>query len=334
MEAGPTDNTVTLVIPLFNEEEVLPSLIDEIQSFRARRPEITDVILIDDGSTDATARQARDLTDGLPGFMLVRFSRNFGHQLAVTAGLHMVRTDAAVILDADLQDPLEVVGRMIDKWREGYDVVYGVRRVRGGVTLLERLTARLYYRFFKRFTDVDAPLDAGDFRLVSRSVMDAYAKLNEQQPYVRGLVSWLGFNQVGIEYDRQSRAAGRSKYPWRRRMQLALDGIASFSGKPLRYAVRIGIAVSALSAVGLIWVVLVKYAFGTAITGWSSLIFVAFFFGGLQLFFLGVVGSYVARVYDEVKGRPRYIIRDTWRSGRRGDHRSAETGSGSEKLRG
>ncbi len=161
--------------------------------------------------------------------------------------------------------------------------------------------------------------------------MDAYACLDERQPYVRGLVSWLGFNQVGIEYDRPPRVAGRSKYPWRRRLQLALDGIASFSGKPLRYAVRIGIAISALSAVGLIWVLLVKYVFGTAITGWSSLIFVAFFFGGLQLFFLGVVGSYVARVYDEVKGRPSYVIRDTWISGE--NREQPRPGAGGEASR-
>ena len=203
---------------------------------------------------------------------------------------------------------------MIARWREGYDVVYGVRREREGDDLLKRTTARLFYRFFQRITDIDAPLDAGDFRLVSRPVLDAYRRMEEQQPYVRGLIAWLGFNQIGVEYVRPARAAGKSKYPIRKAFQLALDGIASFSSRPLRYAVRIGVAVAMLSVLGLIWVLLAKYVFHNTIPGWTSIIFVAFFFGGLQLFFLGVVGSYLARVYDEVKGRPRYIIRERWTS--------------------
>lgn len=305
---------VALIIPLYNEEEVVPALIREVERFRAGRPEVTHVILVDDGSIDRTFPMLRDLIGDAAGYTIVRFSRNFGHQLAVTAGLEMCSSDAAVILDADLQDPLDVAGQFIDKWREGYDVVYGIRRTRGGMTTMEKWTARAYYRFFRRFTDVDAPVDAGDFRLVSRRVMDAYRQLGEQQPYVRGLVAWLGFNQTGVEYDRPERAAGASKYPWRRRIQLAVDGIASFSARPLRYAVRVGLLLSLGSMLGLVWVLLTKYVFHTAITGWASLIFVGFFFGGLQLFFLGIVGSYLARVYDEVKARPRYVIQDRWTS--------------------
>lgn len=306
--------SVALIIPLFNEEDMVPMLIQELEAFRQERPDVTDVILIDDGSRDGTFALVQQLTQNLPGYTVIRFSRNFGHQLAVTAGMNMCRNQAAVILDADLQDPLPVAGEMIDKWREGYDVVYGIRREREGFSFAERWTARLFYRFFRSFTDVDAPLDAGDFRLVSRRVMDAYAKLGEQQPYVRGLIAWLGFNQTGIGYDRPDRLAGTSKYPMRKRFQLALDGIASFSTRPLRYAVRLGLLISFGSILGLVWVVLTKYVFGTAITGWASLIFAAFFFGGLQLFFLGIVGSYLARVYDEVKGRPRYVIQEAWHS--------------------
>ncbi|PIQ62507.1 MAG: glycosyltransferase [Bacteroidetes bacterium CG12_big_fil_rev_8_21_14_0_65_60_17] len=306
----PDKASVALVVPLYNEEALTHILVREIETFRRDRPEIQEILLIDDGSRDDTFRNLVALTDGLDGYVLVRFSRNFGHQLAVTAGLDLVTANAAVIMDADLQDPLEVAGRMIDTWREGYDVVYGIRRERGGMSFTERWTARVFYRVFRRFSGIDAPLDAGDFRLVSRRVMDAWKDLSEQQPYVRGLIAWLGFNQTGIEYDRPARVAGTSKYPMVKRLQLALDGLASFSAQPLRLAVRLGLLVSAGSVFGLLWVLVTKYVLGTAITGWASLIFVGFFFGGVQLFFLGVVGSYVARVYDEVKGRPRYVVQE------------------------
>ncbi|MFT4603550.1 MAG: glycosyltransferase involved in cell wall biosynthesis [Rhodothermales bacterium] len=311
----PAQESVSLVIPLFNEEVMVPELVRQIELFRQGRPEVQQVVFVDDGSSDQTARVARDLVSGLEGYVLIRFSRNFGHQLAVTAGMHFATKDAAVILDADLQDPLPVVGEMIDKWRQGFDVVYGVRRQRDGDSFLQRATASVFYRVFRRMSEVDAPLDTGDFRLVSRAVLDAYRELTEQQPYVRGLISWLGFNQTGVEYDRAPRAGGSSKYAWRDRMRLALDGIASFSGRPLKLAVRIGLGVSLLSVIGLVWVLIAKLTTNTTVPGWSSILFVGFFFGGLQIFFLGVVGSYLARVYDEVKGRPRYVVRDVWRHG-------------------
>ncbi|MEQ9104278.1 MAG: glycosyltransferase family 2 protein [Rhodothermales bacterium] len=317
MESG-DNGTISLIIPLFNEEDMIPVLIREIEAFRAARAALgdaVDVLLVDDGSRDGTFARVQERVAALEGYTVIRFSRNFGHQLAVTAGLELCRADAAIILDADLQDPLDVAGAMIDRWKEGYDVVYGIRRARVGMTFMERWTARWFYRFFRSFTAVDAPVDAGDFRLVSRRVMDAYARLGEQQPYVRGLIAWLGFNQTGIEYDRPGRAAGTSKYPMRKRLQLAMDGVASFSTQPLKYAVRLGLLIALGSVAGLIWVLLTKYVFGTAITGWASLIFAAFFFGGLQLFFLGIVGSYLARVYEEVKGRPRYVVQDSWMSG-------------------
>jgi len=306
--------TLALVVPLFNERDVLPALVREIESFRAGRPMVDQVILVDDGSTDRTADIARALADERPGYVLIRLSRNFGHQLAVTAGLHFVTSDAAVVLDADLQDPLYVIDRMVERWKDGFDVVHGIRRTRKADSLLQRLTAGVYYRLFRRITGVDAPVDAGDFRLMSRAVLDAYRGLEEQQPYVRGLVAWLGFNQTGVEYDRPPRAAGRSKYAWRDRFRLGMDGLASFSGRPLRYAVRLGVAVSMLAFAGLLWVLVQKLFLGGTVPGWASLTFLGFFFGGVQLFFLGVVGSYLARVYEEVKGRPRYVIREAWRS--------------------
>ena len=306
---------ICLIIPLFNEAEVVPELIQSLEAFRSSRTESIEVMLIDDGSSDKTPDLVRDLTGALPGYQLIRFSRNFGHQKAVSAGINMCRSDAAVIMDADLQDPLEVAGQMIDRWKEGYDVVYGVRESRSDVSAAQRVTAHWFYRIFRSLSDVDAPVDTGDFRLISRPVIEAFNNLGEQQPYVRGLISWLGFKQTGITYRRPGRIAGKTKYPMRRRFKLAVDGITSFSSKPLKMAVNLGLFISAGSVLGLIWVVLTKYVLGTAITGWASLIFAAFFFGGLQLLFLGIVGMYVARVYDEVKGRPRYIISDVWTSG-------------------
>lgn len=307
--------TVALIIPLYNEEAMFPVLFDEIVQYRMEHPEVVQVVFIDDGSQDRTAELVRDRTANRSGYVLIRFSRNFGHQLAITAGMEFVDTDAAVIMDADLQDPLWVVTEMIQKWRdEGYDVVYGIRKQREGETLFKRGLTHTFYRFFHRMANVKAPVDAGDFRLVSRRVLDAFRRMQEQQPYVRGLVAWLGFNQTGIEYTRPARAAGETKYPLRKLLQLAIDGITSFSDRPLRYAVRIGLLVSFMSVLGLVWVVVQKYVIGIEITGWASLIFVAFFFGGLQLFFLGVVGAYLARVYEEVKARPRYVVQELWRS--------------------
>jgi dolichol-phosphate mannosyltransferase len=306
---------VALIIPLYNEEAVLPLLIDELEVYRAAHPEITQVVFIDDGSHDRTAALVRDLTADKPGYVLIRFSRNFGHQLAVTAGMEFVETDAAVIMDADLQDPLHVVTTMIEKWRAGYDVVYGIRTRRDGETLFKRTATKLFYRLFRHLSDTDAPLDSGDFRLVSRRVLEAFSQMQEQQPYVRGLVSWIGFNQTGVEYARPPRAAGETKYPFRKLLRLATDGIFSFSDRPLRYAVRIGMGVATLSMLGLVWVLIDKLTGGVQVPGWASIAFALFFFGGLQLFFLGVVGAYLARVYDEVKARPRYIVRDVWAAG-------------------
>lgn len=306
--------TVALIIPLYNEEEVFPLLFKELETYRAEHSDVVQVVFVDDGSSDRTGALVRQMTAGREGYVLLQFSRNFGHQLAVTAGMAFVKTDAAVILDADLQDPLWVVTEMMEQWRAGYDVVYGVRKERQGETAFKKGAASLFYRFFRRISETDVPLDAGDFRLVSRSVLDAYQQLQEQQPYVRGLISWLGFNQTGVEYVRKARAAGKTKYPFRKSLRLAIDGILSFSDKPMRYAARLGFLVSAGSVVGLLYVLFRKYIAEATVPGWASLTFAIFFFGGLQLFFLGVVGAYLARVYEEVKARPRYVVRDVWAS--------------------
>lgn len=306
--------SVAFVIPLYNEEDVLPLLVEALETYRGAHPEITRVIFVNDGSRDRTGPLVQQLTAGKPGYTLLSLSRNFGHQLAITAGLSLVEEDAAVILDADLQDPLNVVTEMIARWKEGYDVVYGIRRTRDGETWVKKTATRIFYRFFRWFTDFDMPLDTGDFRLVSRSVLDAYNRIQEQQPFVRGLIAWLGFNQIGIVYDRPARAAGRTKYPYRRLWHLATTGLTSFSDKPLRLAVRLGLFTALLSFGGLIWVLLQKLVFGVGVIGWASIVFVGFFFGGVQLFFLGIVGTYLSRVYEEVKARPRFIVQHEWHS--------------------
>lgn len=307
--------SLALVIPVYNEAAMLPELVSAIEAYRRARPWLGQVILVDDGSTDGSADLARNLCEGRQGYEVVVFSRNFGHQVAVTAGLDLADADAVVVMDADLQDPLDVIDTMVERWREGYDVVYGIREAREGETRFKRWTATLFYRLFRWTTDLELPVDAGDFRLVTRRVISAYRRIAEQQPFVRGLISWLGFNQIGIPYVRARRAAGSTKYTVRRMMRLAMNSITSFSDKPLRVAVRLGLLISAGSLVGgAVWAILAKVVLRTAITGWASLLVVIVFFGGVQLFFLGLVGLYLARVYEEVKGRPRYVLRGIWRS--------------------
>jgi dolichol-phosphate mannosyltransferase len=307
-------DTVALVFPVYNEAAVIPLLLPAVAAFRETYPEVTQVVFVDDGSEDDTVRLLQEGTEGQPGYWIVRFSRNFGHQLAITAGLSAVETDAAVILDADLQDPLAVVVEMMAKWREGYDVVYAVRERREGEPGYKRLAAAAFYRFFRWMADIEMPLDTGDFRLVSRRVIDAYNRIGEQQPFVRGIVSWLGFNQVGIAYVRAARAAGTSKYTLAKLARLALSGLTSFSDKPLRLAIRLGIGVALLAVVGLLASFGLALVKGAGVTLNGALLFVAFFFGGVQLLFLGIVGMYLLRVYEAVKGRPRYVVESAWRS--------------------
>ncbi|MDZ4700735.1 MAG: glycosyltransferase family 2 protein [Rhodothermales bacterium] len=318
MTTAPADTasrqTLALVIPVFNEEAVVPLLLAEIAAFRATRPDVTQVVFIDDGSEDATVRLLQEGIAGLPGYWIVRFSRNFGHQLAITAGLGVVDADAAVILDADLQDPLHVVDEMMVRWREGFDVVYAIRSRRDGESGYKRWTAALFYRIFRWIADLEMPLDTGDFRLVSRKVIDVYNKIGEQQPFVRGIISWVGFNQIGVSYVRAPRAAGSSKYSLGNMLRFALSGLTSFSDKPLRIVIRLGIGVAVLAVLGLLFAVGLALAGEGGITLGTALIFVGFFFGGVQLLFLGVVGIYLLRVYEAVKGRPRYIVDSHWRS--------------------
>ena len=307
--------TLALIFPVYNEVEVLPALLDAVSSFRAERPFVRQVIFVDDGSTDDSVALIKGRVNEDEGVEVISLSRNFGHQLAITAGIAGVRTDAAVILDADLQDPLYVVDEMIARWREGRDVVYGIRVKRKGEPFYKRMAAAAFYRFFRWMADVEMPLDTGDFRLISRPVIDAFNAIDDPQPFVRGIIAWLGYEQVGVPYVREPRAAGTSKYTLGKLIGLALSGLTSFSEKPLRLATRFGLFTAVLSLAGLAGYLTTALLTSTEISANTALVFMGFFFGGVQLLFLGIIGIYLIRVYGEVKSRPRYVIASKWHSG-------------------
>jgi dolichol-phosphate mannosyltransferase len=270
-----------------------------------------ELVFVNDGSMDNTAAILKSICESDQNARMVDFSRNFGHQLAITAGMDYAVGDAIVIIDADLQDPPEVIPQMLEKWSEGYDVVYGKRLKRQGETLFKKWTAKLFYRFLKSMTTEELPLDAGDFRLIDRKVCDALKSVNERSRYIRGIISWLGFRQTYVEYVRDKRFAGETKYPLKKMIHFALDAITSFSYKPLKLASYFGSFLSALSFLYLLVVIYQRLFTNTTITGWASTLAVSLFFNGIVLIILGIIGEYIGRIYDEAKGRPLYIVRET-----------------------
>ncbi|MEO5970371.1 MAG: glycosyltransferase family 2 protein [Bdellovibrionia bacterium] len=241
-------------------------------------------------------------------FKVIHLSRNFGHQLAITAGLERARGNTVSVIDADLQDPPEVIAELIARWTEGFDVVYAIRRSRSGETKFKLWTAKLFYRTIRRFTQIDIPLDTGDFRLMDRKVVNAFLQLRERHRFVRGLVSWLGFRQTGVHYDRAERKFGKTHYPLSKMIRFATDGITSFSSVPLRLATYTGFVSSVAALCVGAWTLYVKFVAGKAIPGWTSVMLVVLFMGGIQLLALGIFGEYLGRTYDEIKGRPLYLV--------------------------
>ena len=295
------------------------ALLDRIYTVARNLPQALtfEVILVNDGSTDNTAAAIRLQMPARPNLVLVNLSRNFGHQLAATAGLDQARGAAVVLMDGDLQDPPELIAEFMQKFEQGYDVVYAVRRTRKGESPFKLVTARVFYRTIKRLTNVSIPVDTGDFRLMSRRVVDALRSSRERHRFLRGMVSWAGFNQTGIEYDRDERTAGQTKYPFKKMLRFALDGITSFSDVPLRFASWLGFVVSTASFVYAFIVICARiFHVGTPeyARGWASTIVVILFLGGVQLIGIGILGEYLGRIYDEVKGRPLYLIADIERS--------------------
>jgi dolichol-phosphate mannosyltransferase len=300
---------LSVVIPCMNEEEVLRETNRRLVAVLEGLSFNFEIVYVDDGSTDSTPDLLRELQAHEPRIRVVRFSRNFGHQIAITAGLEHACGDAVAIIDADLQDPPEVILDFVAKWLDGYDVVYGVRTERDGETAFKLWTAKFFYRFISHLSDTRIPLDTGDFRLMDRRVVDALLSMPERDRFVRGMVSWLGFSQTAVEYRRAPRLAGVTKFSLFKMIRFALDGIFSFSILPLRLATWTGFAASGLAIFGII-VVLLERFFGVVglVRGWSSAMIAELFIGGVQLICMGLIGEYVGRIYGESKRRPLYIV--------------------------
>ncbi|MBN1622784.1 MAG: glycosyltransferase family 2 protein [Clostridia bacterium] len=300
----------SVVIPLYNEEEVVLECIRRVSGVLEEIDGDYEVIFVNDGSRDRTMELVQKECEKNRKLKVLSFSRNFGHQIAITAGMDHAQGDAVIVMDADLQDPPEVIKDLIAKYKEGYDVVYAVRSKRKGETFFKKFTSKVFYRFLRYMCNIDIPVDTGDFRLISRKVCNVMKSLTERNRYVRGLVSWVGFKQAAVEYVREERFAGETKYPLRKMLKLSMDGITSFSTKPLTMSKNLGFLTAAAGFIYMIVVVLQKFVFGKTVQGWASLAVLILLLGGIQLIMLGFIGEYIARIFDESKNRPLYIIEE------------------------
>jgi len=298
----------TIIAPIYNELENLPILYDRIKEVMDKSKQSWELILVDDGSTDGSTNVIREIAHNDSRIRPVIFARNFGHQIAVTAGLDYSRGQAVVIIDADLQDPPEVILQLIEKWEEGYEVVYAVRSDREGESIFKKVTASVFYRLIFRITDVKIPLDTGDFRLMDRKVVSVMNSMREHHRFLRGMSAWVGFKQVGVKYKRAARLAGETKYPFKKMMKLALTAITGFSYVPLQIATYMGFISAGISLIAIPVVILMRILGSQQFTGQATTLIAVLFLGGVQLVSLGILGEYIGRIYDEVKGRPLYIV--------------------------
>ena len=302
--------TYSVVAPIYNELENIPELYRRVRAVMSDLPGSWELVLVDDGSTDGSTDRIRELARQDRHVRPVIFARNFGHQVAITAGWDYARGDAVIIIDADLQDPPEVIPDMVAKWKEGYEVVYAVRAEREGETWFKRTTAALFYRLVHRITDVKIPLDTGDFRLMDRKVVDVLKTMRERFRFPRGMSAWVGFRQVGVPYKRAVRFAGTTKYPFNKMLKLALNAITGFSYFPLQMATYFGFASAGIAIVAIPIVAIMRLTGSQFFAGQATTLIAVLFLGGVQLISLGVLGEYLGRIYDEVKGRPLYIVRE------------------------
>ncbi len=302
--------TYSIVVPIFNEIDNLPELYRRVKEVLDSTGQPWELILVDDGSTDGSTERIHQLADEDPTVRPVIFARNFGHQIAVTAGLDYSRGAAVVIIDADLQDPPEVILELAKKWQEGFEVVYAVRAEREGESWFKLFTASLFYRLIYRITDVKIPLDTGDFRLIDRSVVSVINNMREKHRFLRGMGAWVGFKQIGVNYKRAARLSGETKYPFNKMLKLALNAITGFSYFPLQVATYFGFISAGIAILAIPLVIIERLTGSQAFYGQATTLIAVLFLGGVQLISLGVLGEYIGRIYDEVKGRPLYIVRE------------------------
>jgi dolichol-phosphate mannosyltransferase len=301
---------ISIVAPIWNEAESLPELYRRISEVMDSTGDSWELVLVDDGSVDGSTSQIYALAEEDERVRPVIFARNFGHQIAVTAGLDHSRGQAVIIIDSDLQDPPEVILELVKKWQEGYEVVYATREEREGESFFKRVTAKAFYRIINRITDIDIPLDTGDFRLMDRKVVAVLNNMRERHRFLRGMSAWVGFRQTGVPYKRAARYAGETHYPIKKMIKLALTAITGFSFWPLQVATYMGFISAGISIVAIPVVITLRLVGSGAFFGQATTLIAVLFLGGVQLISLGILGEYIGRLYDEARGRPLYILRD------------------------
>lgn len=305
-----TDFLLSVVVPMYNEEQGASECVKRLKEVLSQMGCRYEILFVNDGSRDRTLSILKDERSREPNMKVIDLSRNFGHQLAITAGIDLAEGDAVIIIDGDLQDPPELFPEMVAKWQEGFDIVHAKRRKRTGETTFKLLTAKIYYRLIREIAHVDIPTDVGDFRLMSRKAVDALKQLREKHRYVRGMVAWLGFPQATVLYDRSARYAGVTKYSLVRMISFSWIGLTSFSIVPLRLATLCGLLSAVVGFLYGIYALIVKFYYQTAIVGWTSLVILVLLLGGIQLICLGIIGEYVGKLYEESKQRPLYLINE------------------------
>jgi glycosyltransferase involved in cell wall biosynthesis len=308
---GSADPLISVVVPCFNEQQLLRATNERLFEILEQTQLDFEIVYVDDGSVDSSPDLLREFAAADTRVRVIRFSRNFGHQMAITAGLEHARGDAVVVIDADLQDPPEVITEFVERWMDGYDVVYGMRSEREGETPFKLWSAKAFYRCIDQLSDTRIPLDTGDFRLMDRRVVDALLEMPERDRFVRGMVSWLGFSQVGVPYRRAPRTAGVTKFSLFKMLRFAMDGIFSFSIVPLRLATWTGFAASGIAILGILLAIVERFlGVPGLVRGWTSIVIAILFIGGVQLICMGIIGEYVGRIYGESKRRPLYVLRE------------------------
>ncbi|PJZ49119.1 glycosyltransferase family 2 protein [Leptospira saintgironsiae] len=312
---------LSLVIPVYNEEKTIPELVKRLRGLltilkekHRFGKEDTEILFVNDGSRDGTFDVLKKFCESEPGFFLLNLSRNYGHQLAITAGIDTARGETVAVMDGDLQDPPEFVADLYAKMSEGFDVVYARRKKREGESFFKLITAHVFYRILKKLTRFEIPIDTGDFRIMSRRVTNVLVSMKEQHRYIRGLIAWIGFRQTGLEYDRDERFDGETKFSVSKMLKFALDGITSFSSAPLKFSSYLGFTSAFFGALYTIYILYLKLFTDNTIQGWTSVMIVALVLGGIQLIALGMIGEYLSRVHDQSKNRPLYVIEKIYSS--------------------